>query len=165
MKKLLQIIFFAWSTTIYSQSQLSNHKLDYYLNDSKAKLPKEVTVKLVVNNDTIKVERKDRVLKIPHFLSEAILLIEVDNTQIAANINSEFLENNIEMKLVKYTDLGNRPKSRDGKIEIKHNTFMEIKEPEKIEKIFMLLLVQKVEWKADNKFKRREFGFTRYIYK
>ncbi|WP_396177378.1 hypothetical protein [Flavobacterium sp.] len=165
MDKAFFLCILMWSIATFAQDLATKHRLDYYVNDKKSKLPIDLKIKLITNNDTILLECKGKKFKIPTFTQKSILIVEFDNSQISAIIDSDLLNNNLEIKLEKYTNLKNLPKTRDGRVQIKSNTFIEIKDVEKIEKLLMFLFVQKDQLINSKTYKKKIVGYTKYIYK
>lgn len=163
--KIVQVVLLMWSIFTSAQAEFTAHKLDFYNNNKKVKLPKDLAIKLVVNRDTIPLERSGKKFKVPLLTSAAELVVAYENLEISFDIDAVFLENNLEIKIEQYTNILNLPTTDDGRFKIKPNTFMAIDAPEKIEKLVMLLFVQKDKNNNEKTFKKHTIGLCKYVYK
>jgi hypothetical protein len=166
MKTLNLLLALMISVAIWSQQNSTKHRLTYIVNKKEIKIPEHTTLKIVMANDTIEAIRKGKKFEFPAINSEfKILFALADDKFESPKFQPEVLKNNIEIKVIKITDLASMPKTKDGRYEFLDKHYTKIDNAEKIAKLFMVIFQQNEETIAAGKYRSRQIGFEKIIYK
>jgi hypothetical protein len=154
-----------YSTLVCSQG-LTNHKFRVFENAKEKSLPKNASLQVIVDQDTIKATRKGKIFKLPPVESDYKMILQVgDDILKSPKFEALKLKNNAEIWVIILTDLSNLKINKRGQYEVLENLYLTIENIVSVERYLVVLYQQKDGPVRNGKFTRNTFGFSEVVYK